>query len=333
MKCVNNTPLGVCSSNSFDLELTNPTDEFASEQVSPLLYAAPLRRRAGEVLELAGTDNRLNLILGLIVVLSLGLAVPLILDCLLLMAELLSLLSGGAEVMWIGILYGVLLIGTTLFLTVPLAASVYRMAVLMTVSHAKATQGTVPEKIGVGECLYAFTSADAYKRSLLVGGRALGRTLLCIAPAGGILGVAAWGLPKLAGLVPSIVYVLAWVLCIALAVVSVWLLLCYVSRGAGLGYAVMAQPEKPVGEILAQFSAIPRNGSLPTWMALGHLWRIALSALAVCVPLLIHTLPHVLLSCASYGRFLLDTDIRSVQADVPEASLEDPITAEVLHHE
>jgi len=110
-------------------------------------------------------------------------------------------------------------------------------------------------------------------------------------------------------------------------------LLRYVSRGAGLGYAVMAQPEKPVGEILAQFSSIPRNSSLPTWMALGHIWRIALSALAVCVPLLIHTLPHVLLSCASYGRFLLDTDNRSVQADVPEAFPKDSITTEVLHHE
>lgn len=275
----------------------------------PAVYASPLRCRARQVLDLPKAGNRLQLILGLMVVIGLGLAVPMILDCLLLLAELLPYLSEGASVLWLLVLYGVLFGGVLIFFTLPLACAVYRMAVLMTEVHRRTEAGLPPETVGVFECLYPFTSAKAYGRTLYVGARALGSLLLTLAPSVAVILVAAWWIPLVSGAVPPIVYVLLWVAHIAVACLALVGMLIWSARGWGFGYLVFSRPEVPIRQVREVFRGYRRNVGLPLWLMLSFSGWIAVSCLAVFIPFLLHTVPYMLLSWASYGRYLADIHV------------------------
>lgn len=290
-----------------------------------LMYAAPLRRRAGDVLNMPYSDNRLTLALALMAVMGLGLAVPMILDSLLMMADVLLLLSDTAQVAWVLILHGCLLGLFSIFFTLPLLAALCRMAVLMTEAHRKRESGQPGESIGLGELWYPFTSAKAYGRTLCVALRGIGYGLLILSPAVAVMTAAFWWMPLVKYDLIPLTYVLLWAANIGVSCLITVLLAIACSRRIGYAYFAFACPELSLKEAGRLFQKSRPVFGLPLWMMLGYSGWIFLSLIAVFLPFVFHTLPHMLLAGASYGRFLMDTGLPA--DDVTQVS---PATIESL---
>lgn len=304
------TTLGV----PLDCDHSDPS----SATLPVLMYAVPLRRRAGAVLNTPFSDNRLTLVLALMVTIGLGLAAPMILDSLLMLADVLLLLSPTAQTAWVLILHGCLIGGVSVFFSLPLLCSLCRMAVLMTEAHRRTEAGLPTEKISLGECLYPFTSFKAYGRTLYVALRGVGHLMLAMLPSVAIMIAAFWWMPLVKSALSPLVYVLMWVGNVAAACLLLVLLTVALSRGAGFAYYVFACPELPLKEVRIAFKKRRPMGWLPVWTMFGYTGWVLLSLLAVFIPFLLHTLPHMLLASASYGRFLMDTSIPA-EAAAPEA--------------
>ena len=284
------------------------------EHLPVLMYANPLRRRAGNILNAPFSDNRLTLALALIIVIGLGFAVPMVLDSLLMLADVLMLLSPTAKIHWVLILYGCLMGVVTVFLTLPLFCSLCRMAVLMSEAHRKSEAGGTCEKVSIGEILYPLTSMKAYGRTLYVALRGMGHFLLSLFPAVAVMVAAFWWMPMVKHSVAPLVYILLWVANIAVAFVLLALMLILAARNMGFAYFVFACPQRSLKESGRAFKSSRSMGILPLWMLLGYTGWILVSLVAVFIPFLIHTLPHMLLAGASYGRFLMDTEIPAEEA-------------------
>ncbi len=290
-----------------------------------LMYAVPLRKRAGAVLNAPFSDNRLTLVLAIMSVLGLSLAAPMILDSLLMLADLLSLLSQPAQTTWVLILHGCLMGIVFVFFTLPLWGALCRMAVLMTEAHRCAEVGKPAEKIGLGECLYPFTSWKAYGRTLYVALRGMGHLLLAILPSAAVMIAAFWWMPMVKFALSPLVYVLLWVGNIAVSCLLLVLMTVLLVRNAGLAYYVFACPTRSLKDSVRAFKNSPSTGLLPVWTMLGYTGWIMLSIVAVFIPFLLHTLPHMLLAGASYGRFLMDTsalDEKAATDIVAEAKIQ-----------
>ncbi|MBQ9779675.1 MAG: hypothetical protein IJW00_01900 [Clostridia bacterium] len=305
-------PKGICMPETAEASL-----EHTSPMLHPAVYAAPLKKRAREVLNGHHAENRLTLILGLLIVLGIGFAIPAILDCLLLLAEILGALSDGGEVLWPVILCYALSGLALLFITLPLLASLYRLAVLMTPVNAKEGDG-VP-RVRLFELLYPFTSSRAYGRTLWVALRGVGGFLLTFLPGVLLIASAFWWIPLVSQGLPTIVYVLLWVTVIAAACVSLWGMAVWSLRLSGYAYLVFSHPETTLSQVRREFAVCRGSYILPLWLLLSFGGWIALSVVAVFVPFVLHTCPYMLLSHASYGRYLAESSEAHKMKDSPSS--------------
>lgn len=277
------------------------------QEIPPMLWAPRLRASARAVLDRPSAGNRLTLVLALVVAMGLGFAIPVMLDCVLLVAAIL----GGKIALWLEILHGVLFWGSLLFVTLPILCGVYRLAVLMT-KNAEQGQEIAPTpnmKVSLGECLYPFTSAKAYLRTLYVGLQALVSAALVIGVPVGIGMLSTLWMPLLKEELAPALYVLVWLLHAAVILGSGIGFLCLVSRRAGMSYGVFAYPDVAVRELNRHFISCRRSVSLVLWLTVGFAGWILLSLVAVFIPFLVHTIPYMMLTAAAYGQFL---DLRNV---------------------
>ena len=299
MKHTQPTPLGI-SRAPVCAELYEPAEQQTDPaRIPPVLAASLAKRRAKLLLDLPGKEHRLQLILAELLVIFLSLAVPMMLDCLSFLIYTLPYFTDVKNLTWLVILRGVLWGANALLIALPLLCGLYRMAVLMV--RASEDTGT---PIGAWECLYPFTSWRAYTRTLYVGIRALFRLILTLLPPVVILWGAAWGLPLLGKYCPPILSVVLWMLAIAAACLTLLGMALWNARGAGFAYRVFAHPEQPLFALSDTFRSTPRRASTPLLMRLSLAGWFLLSMLAVLVPLLIHTLPYILLTEAVYGQSL-----------------------------
>lgn len=263
--------------------------------------AAPLRKRAKKVLDAPGTENRMTLILGILTVIGLGFAVPMILDCLLVVSEVLTLVSDGTEVLWPAILCFALNAGMIIFFTLPLAAALFRMAALMTEAQCRADEDGTVGRVSLSEIFYPFSSASAYIRTQLVAWRWFLGALTLLGFPVGLIALASWLIPLLG--VPAVGFFL-WIAAIVLAIGAFVLIAIYLCKRAGLGYLLFLHPEASAKELRQRFNACNRPAGLPLWLAVGHTGWVLFSLVAVCLPFVLHTIPVMLLTSASYGRHL-----------------------------
>ncbi len=276
--------------------------------VPSALMATPLQKRAKVVLDAAGTDNRLTLILGILVAIGLGFAVPMILECLLVVSEVLSLLSETKEVRWPVILCIALNLAAALGFTLPLVTALFRMAVLMTEAHRKEQQGETVQNVSFSEILYPFSSRSAYLRTQLVAWRWLLGMLCLLGIPVAVIAAAVWWIPLLCEGLPSVVGFLLWAFNIIVALGLLTLTVFCLCRFAGLGYLIFRHPEISVKELRCRFKTYHRPVGLPFHLAVGHTGWTLLSLVAVCVPFVLHTIPLMLLTGASYGRYLEESN-------------------------
>lgn len=268
-----------------------------------VLLSAPLKRRASRVLDQTASHNRLTLVLGLMCVIGLGFAVPMILDCLLVIGEILTALSDTGAVLWPAIVHGIVLTAVSVLFTLPLLAALFRMAALM-MARFEQVEGE-DSAVGLGELLYPFTSACAYGRTMYAALRGLGLLLLSILPPVVIVAVSAYLIPAVEAVTLPIVSFFLWLIAITAACFVLCLLCRMAARGTGLAYLIFTCPERPLKDLRKDFRSNPRRGyALPLWMPAGYVGQVILSVIAAFLPLIIHVLPHMLLSWASYGRYL-----------------------------
>ena len=217
--------------------------ETCASDLPAALMASPLRKQAKDILDAPGTENRLTLILGILAVIGLGFAVPMILDCLLVVADVLSFLSESGEVLWPAVLCIVLNAAVLLLFTLPLAAALFRMAVLMTEAIRKDARGEAVQAVSFSEIFYPFSSWSAYGRTQLVAWRwLLGRLCLLGLPVA-VIALAAWWIP----LVGTAEFLL-WVINIIVVLCLLILTACCLCRGAGRSYLIFLHPEMSVKE-------------------------------------------------------------------------------------
>ena len=260
-----------------------------------------IQKNAHTILDAEGAGNRLTLVLGLFVATGMGLFIPILLDCVALLVPIL----GGTAGVWFSVIYEVLFWGSLLFVTLPLCMAVYRMAVSMVSVHDALCPDTLmPPKIRLYECLYPFTSAKAYKRTLVAGLQVvlhLGGTVLlpwCFVRLTNI-----W-LPTIIEMTSAPVFMTLAQIGVAILLGLVWLLVgC---KYHGYAYLVFAHPEMSLKDCIKRHRNCKKPGKEAlrlTWVSLG---RGILGALLVWIPLFLHTLPSLMLSWAVYDRDLFD---------------------------
>ncbi len=305
MKHTPSAPIGI-SRVPVCVELPDHTPPQAEPvRIPPVLAAAQTKRKAKIFLDLPGRDHRLQLILAQLLVIFLSLAAPMILECLSFLIYTLPYFTDVENLVWLVILRGVLWGANALLIALPLLCGLYRMAVLMVRSSENCCGSENSQApIVAWECLYPFTSWRAYVRTLYVGIRALFRLILMLLPPVGILGAAVWGLPLLGRICPPLLCWVLWMMAIAAACLSCWGMALWNARGAGFAYLVFAHPEQALFDLSDAFKRAPRDAATPLLMRLSLAGWFLLSLLAVLVPLLLHTIPYILLSEAVYGQAL-----------------------------
>ncbi len=313
-------PKGVYPTESVDMPLHGARADLPSA-----VYARPLRKRGKAVLDAPLSENRLTLILGIMATIGLGFAFPMMLDCLLVIADVLGALSDTGEVLWPVVTYAVLATAVFAFFTLPLLTALFRMAVLMMEAYVEAERGEPQKRIGLGEILYPFTSFEAYGRTMLVALRSVASVVMVVVSPVALIVAASLWVPLVSSGKPGIVHVLLWLLNISAACLSLAFLAVWRARASGFGYFIFSYPDTSVKELYQAFKSCRRTAALPLWMLLSFVGWSLVSLLAVFIPFLVHTLPYMLLSGASYGRFLIDTQISEAPATAP-VSENDPLS-------
>lgn len=257
-----------------------------------------LKQRTAHVLDGYGARNRLTLVLGLFTAMVLGLAVPVMLDCLWLVAVIL----GGTTGQWVEIARQVMLCASLVFLAFPLCMGVYRVAVRMVQTHDVLRPDTLmPLQVCLHECFEVFSSPKAYIRSVVAGLLSLGRW-----GAVGVIPIGLWMLrqtylPALETILPQDLYPL-------LETGSAGLILL-VTAGAfagacflgGYAYLILARPQCSLRQIGKMFKSAGKPFQRNLRMTLHGLGEICLASLPVFIPLFLHTLPKLMIASAVYG--------------------------------
>ena len=270
-----------------------------------------VRRAANDILDMEGAHNRLTLILALAIAIGLGFAVPFILDCL----WLVSAIFGGDAGKILETSQQIILYSSLLLLAMPLFLAVYRMAVLMTEASQSLRPDTLmTQKIQLHEILYPFTSPKAYARTLLAGLQVCLRWGgIILLPIGFFqLSKALW-IPASPKSLTPVSFALG---AIAVALGIGW---CMVTcRSWGFAHDVFAHPDMTISQICKARRRVKR----PLGISLGKIAvtviRLILGALPVCIPLLLHTLPSLMLSSAVWGKISFDTVQAQAQAQAQE---------------
>lgn len=264
-------------------------------------FAAGVRHKARRVMDgTAGKGNRMILILATVILMTVAMGVYLV---------SVGVYMGGfllfGSVLWLDIATYALMGVLALTVVLPLAASVFRLACLMTCSVATRAYGLsegVSAVSALSQIVYPFTSRAAYRRCWVVGMETLGWTLLWAGlPAAGF-GVLASLFDQmanrgvLAGLC-DLMTALSLFVCVGIGV----LLLFLSGRRAGFGYLVFVHEDMSLREVNRRFKGLGRSFVRPFVLRLSLTGWVALSIVAVLVPFVLHTVPYGLCCGAVYG--------------------------------
>lgn len=273
----------------------------ASVTRSPWETAKEIKGLARAVLggHSGGMSHRLTLTLSVVTVLTVSMALFLATECLAMAGHLVW-----GEAAWIDAVTNTLLAALGLSLALPLAVSIRRLTCLMAAPDGEVIRGMAvsvptPELI---QLFYPFTSLRAYARTMAVGVEWLAFLL------GGI------GLPILAGRFAWLSMLTAgwdaWLRILILAVIVIlgigWAFGVLLLSGyrLGFGYFVFVHEELSLGDAHRYYCTL-RRPLLPALCLRLHLLGLyALSAVAVCLPFVFHSIPFGLSCGAVYAREL-----------------------------
>jgi hypothetical protein len=276
----------------------------SAEAVACKPNAAYIRGEARRVMDVpCGTNHRFTLILA--VILFMTIAVGFIGVWSGFMTAVSLLVGNQAWLVPVG--YGLLaLLGV--FLVLPLAASLFRLACLMTWRTIGYGRESVPASDGgptLIELFYPFASRAAYGRCMAVGLEALGWAALWgILPAIAYVNLA--GLfDKMAtrGVLDSFCTLMtfaALLICIGWGVLMLFLS----GRRAGFGYFAFVHEDAPLREVNRYFKSLRRSFGRPFALRFSFAGWIALSFVAILIPFVVHTIPYGLCCGAVYGEML-----------------------------
>ncbi len=270
------------------------------------LQSRRLRHIAARVLDQNGARNRMTLVLGLILVMTLGLAVPVMLDCL----WLVSAILGGSVGKWVEVTRIVLSCASVVFLTLPLAMGLYGMAAEMAQTRDLLDPETLmPKKTELYRIFDAFTSPKAYARSLAAGLQSVGRLAAVVLVPYGCVALSDWlFMPALEQTLEEPIYFIILVargLLVAAIAALIWLAGC---RRRGYAYLVLTNPQIPLGEIGRKFRSVRQPLKECVGMSLRTAGRVFLAAILVLVPLLLHTLPSLMIASAVHAEDVFEKE-------------------------
>lgn len=291
----------------------------AGRSVGSRERAALVRHKARGVLNgFGGKGNRLTLVLAVVLLLTVGVGLYAISVGLYMVGYMVF-----GDYLWLdAVTYALMgVLGLTLLL--PLAASVFRLACLMTLrAYPDSVQADRPSVLPVTRetpelvrIFYPFTSFRAYRRSMAVGLEALGWTALWA-------GIPAWGFYLLSRLfdslaergVPAPLCSLMTAAVLPLCLGFGLLMLFLSGRRAGFGFFVFVHDQLTLGEVNRYFRGFQRSFVRPFVLRLSLAGWFALSVLAVLVPFVLHTVPYGLCCGAMYGAGLVRKD--NVKRDI-----------------
>lgn len=203
-------------------------------------------------------------------------------------------------VLWLDIAAYGLMGGLALLVWLPLAASVYRLACLMTLARPSLPAGG--QSPDLSRLFDPFTSRRAYRRALAVGMEALGWVAL-------VVGVPAVGYGLLAAIfdrmanrgVHTTLCNLMTAASLLLCVVCGLLCLLLSGRRAGFGYFVFTREELSLREVNRYFKGLRREWLRPLALRFSLTGWVLLSVVAVLVPFVVHTIPYALCCSTVYA--------------------------------
>ena len=268
----------------------------------PGARAADLRRRARDVLNQDGgaSSHRLTLTLAVVTVLTAGMT---------LYVAVWALYTAGLwlwdEPLWVEAIADTLLVLLLMGLVLPLVASLYRLACLMTAPDGAQVDGlpvSVPPATLL-ELFYPFTSLRAYARTMAVAMEGLAWLTLSFGlPVVGFRILWAWVIP-LTGLEgASRALLIAGCVPACLAVAFGFFLLS--GRRAGFGYWVFVHESMSMGDVNRYFGGFRPSVMTAFCLRVSLAGWYALSVAAVLIPFVFHTLPYTACCAAVYGRDL-----------------------------
>lgn len=281
-------------------QATQPAD--IPKTVGPWARASDVRRRARSVLNthVGGRSHRMTLTLAVVFVLTASVALYAAVAC----VATAGYLAFG-EALWVDAASNILLAILGLGLILPLIASTYRLACLMTAPDGEVTDGlavSVPAATLSG-LFYPFTSLRAYGRTMAVAMEGLAFALLSVGVPILCFRLASLSLDMLSE-VPRLLLVLAkagaFLLCLALGL----LVFLLSGRRAGFGYFVFVHESLPLREVNRYYRGFARALLPALCLRVSLAGWVALSAVGIFVPFVFHTVPYGLCCSAAYGRSL-----------------------------
>jgi hypothetical protein len=276
--------------------------EAVAERQGLRKQTADLRREARLILDghSAGSSHRLTLTLSLIFVLTAGVALYAAVSGLYMAGLLLF-----GETVWLEAAADTLFILLLLGLVLPLVASVWRLACLMTAPDGDTVDGlpvSVPTAT-LSELFYPFTSFRAYGRTMAVAMEGLAWFAL-------FLGLPVLSFRLLYTLVipmTSAAGALNGLLTAASALACLGIAVSFFSLSglrAGFGYFVFVHETVTLGDVNRYFKGFRRSMLSVLRLRVSLVGWYALSVAALFVPFVFHTLPYTLCCTALYSRQL-----------------------------
>ena len=248
-----------------------------------------------------GLSHRLILTLSVMTVLTVSIALYAATACLVTAGYLVW-----DDALWIDATANTLLAVFGLVLVMPLAVSLSRLASLMTAPDGEVIRGmavSVPTPSLI-QLFYPFTSLRAYGRTMAVGMEGLAFLL------GGL------GLPILAGRLAWLSMLTAgwadWLrILVIIGIVILGLgwafgVLLLSGTRLGFGYLVFVHDELPLGDVNRYYRTLRRPLFAALRLRVCLLGLYALSAVAICIPFVFHSIPLGLCCGAAYGRVLTE---------------------------
>ncbi len=245
-------------------------------------------------------SHRLTLVLALVVILTVAIALYVAVGCLFMVGSILF-----PEALWISAVSDALLILLCLVLVLPLLASLWRLACLMTAPDGRVMDGlpvSVPAATLI-ELFYPFTSFRAYGRTMAVAMEWLAFTLLSV---GAPILCFCLTLRCLVPLIHASSFLFALLsVAVFLLFLSLGLLAFFLSgRRAGFGFFVFIHEDMTLSDVNRYYKGF-RRPLIPAFcLRMSLVGWYALSAVGILVPFILHACPYGLCCAAVYGRTL-----------------------------
>lgn len=259
--------------------------------------AAQIRRKARQVL----AGNRMAFVLALLFLLTALVGVYMIADGLYMVGYLLW-----GSVLWLDIAAVVIAVLLVALLVIPLAASICRMACLMTActlgSDSLQEQSDIHQRITPEQLFHPFTSRCAYGRAMAVGLESLGWALLTLGIPAVAYALLAQTFDSLAnrGIHTTLCNLLtaaSFLVCLGFG----FLMFFLSGRRVGFGYWVFIHEELSLREVNRRFRSARRSFGRLLVLRISLVGWVALSVVGVLVPFVIHTIPYALCCHAVYA--------------------------------